>query len=247
MASNAPWVLVTGGTRGIGRGIAQSLSRAGYKTVVTYLKSEDEAAKLVQEATASGLDLSAHQCDGSDAGRVKQLMAILTEANGAPLALVNNAGITADSLLFRMSEEHWDKVMHANLKSVFLFSQAVLPSMMAERNGVILNMSSIAAIKGNVGQCNYAATKAAMLGMSGVLALEVARFNIRVNSILPGMVDTEMVANIPEQELREIRKRIPLKRLCSVEEIAAMVKFLISAASSYITGQSFCIDGGLTV
>lgn len=247
MASNAPWVLVTGGTRGIGRGIAQSLSRAGFKTVVTYLKSEDEAAKLVHEATAAGLDLSAHQCDGSDAWRVKQLMATLTEANGAPVALVNNAGITADSLLFRMSEEHWDKVMHANLKSVFLFSQAVLPSMMAERNGVILNMSSIAAIKGNVGQCNYAATKAAMLGMSGVLALEVARFNIRVNSILPGMVDTEMVANIPEQELREIRKRIPLKRLCSVDEIAAMVKFLISAESSYITGQSFCIDGGLTV
>lgn len=247
MASNAPWVLVTGGTRGIGRGIAQSLARAGFKTVVTFLKSEDEAAKLVHETTAAGLDLSAHRCDGSDAGRVKQLMATLTEANGAPMALVNNAGITADSLLFRMSEEYWDKVMQANLKSVFLFSQAVLPSMMAERNGVILNMSSIAAIKGNVGQCNYAATKAAMLGMSSALALEVARFNIRVNSILPGMVDTEMVANIPEQELREIRKRIPLKRLCRVDEIAAMVKFLISAESSYITGQSFCIDGGLTV
>jgi 3-oxoacyl-[acyl-carrier protein] reductase len=247
MDSNGRWVLVTGGTRGIGRGIATCLSRAGYKTVVTYLKSGNDASKLLQEAASASLDIAAYQCDGADGDSVKKLVAKLVELHGAPLALVNNAGITSDELLFRMHEDSWDKVVRTNLKSVFLYSQAVLPSMMTERNGVILNMSSVAAIKGNIGQCNYAATKAGMLGMSRALALEVARFNIRVNSILPGLVDTEMIANMPEQELREMRKRIPLKRLCGVEEVSSMVQFLISPLSSYITGQAFCIDGGLTV
>lgn len=237
---------MTGGTRGIGRGIVECLAKAGFLVAFTYVRSIEEAQELEKWARTEGLTVRGYQCDGADAQGVDFLMKELIAEYGVPLALVNNAGITADALLYNMSVEQWDKVVDVNLRSAFLFSKAVLPSMMETRNGVILNMSSITANKGNVGQCNYAATKAALVGMTRTLALEVARFNIRVNSILPGLVDTEMISAIPADERKSLQRSIPLRRLCTVAEIGELVKFLISDAASYMTGQQFGIDGGLS-
>lgn len=246
MNEKKSWVLVTGGTRGIGRGIVECVAKAGFSVIFTYVRSTKEAQDIEEMARAEGLAISGYPCDGADAPSVSHLMDTLVTKYGPPLALVNNAGITADALLCNMSVNQWDKVIDVNLKSAFLFSKAVLPSMMEARNGVILHMSSVTAIKGNVGQSNYAATKAALLGMSRTLALEVARFNIRVNSILPGLVDTEMVGEIPENQRKSLERKIPLKRLCTVNEIGELVKFLISESASYMTGQTFGIDGGLS-
>ena len=171
--------------------------------------------------------------------------ALVAEA-GPPHALVNNAGITADGLMLKLSADQWDQVIAANLRSVFLFARQVMPSMMERRSGVILQMSSISAIKGNVGQTNYAATKAGMLGVTRSLSLETARFNIRVNAILPGLVDTEMLSQMPERDRTNLARQVPLRRLCRVGEVAALTRFLLSEDAAYITGQAFAIDGGLT-
>ncbi|MFP5392106.1 MAG: 3-oxoacyl-ACP reductase FabG [Gammaproteobacteria bacterium] len=246
MDKSTPWVLVTGGTRGIGKGIVQVLAASGYRALFTYRSSSQEAELIEADAASKGQLARGYRCDGADPDSVQALVERLVAEHGAPAALVNNAGITADTLLVNMPLASWDAVIDANLKSVYLFSKAILPSMMEAREGVILNMSSITAIKGNVGQTNYGATKAGMIGMSRSLALEVGRFNIRVNCLLPGLVDTEMIAAIPDKERAQIRKSIPLKRLCGVDELGRVVRFLISEDASYLTGQTISLDGGLT-
>lgn len=246
MSIKKPWILVTGGTRGIGRGLVEGLSAGGYDVVFTYLKSAREADDIERSVEESGNFARGYRCDGCNAEEVEALVKDLVVQFGPPHALINNAGITDDGLLYNMSEASWDSVISNNLKSCFLFSKSVLPSMMERRDGAIVNMSSVTAVKGNVGQVNYAATKAAMIGMTKTLALEVGRFNIRVNSILPGLVETEMIRKIPEQELKNIKKGIPLRRLCGVAEIEKLVRYLVSSDASYITAQSLSIDGGLT-
>jgi 3-oxoacyl-[acyl-carrier protein] reductase len=245
--SGKQWILVTGGTRGIGKGLVECLASSGYRIMFTYRQSQDEAHALSQRLAADGFDARGFRCDGTNPEEVKTVCTELVSKFGAPLALINNAGITQDALLYNMPLESWDKVVDANLRSTFLFTKLILPSMMEARNGVILNMSSVTAIRGNIGQTNYGATKAAMLGMTRSLALETARFNIRVNCILPGLVETEMVEQIPEKDRLTLKKKIPLKRLCGVAEVGGLVKYLISDIASYITGQALSIDGGLTV
>lgn len=246
MQNHQRWVLVTGGSRGIGRSLVEYLASAGYKVVFTYVNSGAAADELVAWAQAQAMHVEGYRCDGGLKTEVEGLVNRLIAQHGAPHALINNAGITADALLYNMEEEAWDGVIRNNLKSCYLYSKYVLPAMFEARDGVILNMSSITAIKGNPGQFNYAATKSAMLGMTRTLALEVARFNVRVNAILPGLVETEMLGRVPEQELKGLKRAVPLRRLCSVAEVSKLAAYLISDDAAYITGQAISIDGGMT-
>lgn len=246
MQDHQRWVLVTGGSRGIGRSLVEHLASTGYKVVFTYVNSGAVADQLVTWAHEHSLHVEGYRCDGGIKTEVEGLVNRLIAKHGAPHSLINNAGITADTLLYNMDEDAWDSVIRNNLKSCYLFSKYVLPAMFEARNGAILNMSSITAIKGNPGQFNYAATKSAMLGMTRTLALEVARFNVRVNSILPGLVETEMLSRVPEQELKGLKRAVPLRRLCSVQEVSKLAGYLISDDAAYITGQAISIDGGMT-
>lgn len=241
-----PWVLVTGGSRGIGRGLVEALSNQ-FRVVFTYKGSSDLAEELVSHIYTSGGDAHAFKCDGTDSQQVKTFAAGCISQFGAPLAIINNAGITRDALLYSMSDEDWKGVISTNLDSAFLMSRAFLPSMMEERVGTVLLMASVTAIKGNAGQVNYAATKAAMVGMAKSMALELARFKIRVNVIAPGLIGTEMAEQIPEKERKELQKGIPLRRMGTVQEIAELARYLISDHAAYITGQTIVIDGGLSV
>jgi 3-oxoacyl-[acyl-carrier protein] reductase len=240
------WILVTGGSRGIGRSIVEHLAQLGYPVVFTYQHAKGAADALEAAVAASGGRATGFCCDGSSEVEVKALAARLLPERGAPGALVLNAGIARDTLLMQMSTEQWDQVIDTNLRSIFLAAREYLPGMMENRDGTILLMSSVTALKGNVGQTNYAATKAAMLGIARSLALEVSRFNIRVNAIAPGFIETDMLGSFSEQQLAQIRKLVPLHRLGSAQEVAALVGFLISAGAAYITGQTFVVDGGLS-
>lgn len=247
MTSATPtWALVTGGTRGIGRGIVTCLLDAGYTVVFTYKSSSGEAAAIEAAAERAGHKARGFQCDGTDEAAVEALASQLIHDMGAPAALVNNAGITDDALLCHMPVQSWDRVIDTNLRPVFLFSKAVLPAMFEAGGGAIVNMSSVSAIRGNVGQTNYSATKAAILGMTQSLALEVARFGVRVNAVLPGLVKTEMIDAIPEAKLKSMQQRIPMRRLCDVAEVGKLVRYLVSDDAAYITGQAISIDGGLS-
>lgn len=240
-----PWVLVTGGSRGIGRGLVEALS-SQYRVVFTYKGRADLAEDMSSKICAAGGDVHAFKCDGADTAQVKAFAEASCSLFGAPLAVINNAGITRDVLLYSMTDEDWNGVIHTNLDSAFLMSRAFLPAMMAERRGVILHMASVTAVKGNSGQVNYAATKAAMIGMAKSMSLELARFNIRVNAIAPGLIATEMAEQIPEKERKELQKGIPLRRMGTVQEIAELARYLISDPAAYITGQTIVIDGGLS-
>ena len=245
-ATAKQWVFVTGGTRGIGRGLVVAFCAAGYDVVFTYQSSHDAAAALVREMAETGAHAAGHCCDSADADAVNALALALLDARGAPHAVVNNVGITRDTVLMRMSGAQWLDVINANLNAAFYVTRAFVEAMLAQGDGVILQMSSVSGFKGNIGQTNYSATKAALIGMTRSLALELGRFNLRVNAIAPGFIATEMVASIPEAKTKAIRASIPLRRLGTVEEVASLATYLASPASAYITGQTFVIDGGLT-
>jgi 3-oxoacyl-[acyl-carrier protein] reductase len=241
------WVLVTGGTRGIGRGLVAAFCNAGYDVVFTYQRSHEAAAELEREMAAAGASAKGHCCDSTDEMAVNELAKSLVERRGAPHAVINNAGITRDAVLMRMSTVQWTDVINANLNASFYVTRAFVQSMVEQGDGVILQMSSVSGFKGNVGQTNYSATKAALIGMTRSLALELGRFNVRVNAIAPGFIATEMMADIPESKLKAIGATIPLRRLGSVKEVASLATYLVSDDSAYITGQTFVVDGGLTV
>ncbi len=239
--------LVTGGSRGIGRAIAIAFAKEGANVAFTYKSASAGAESTVKEIETLGRKALPLQSDAksfSEAGRVVE--EVVKSFQRIDL-LVNNAGITRDTLLMRMSEEDWDDVIDTNLKSAFNFSKAVCRHMMGQRSGRIINISSIAGVIGNPGQTNYAAAKAGMIGMTKTLAKELASRNIQVNAVAPGFVDTDMTEKITPQQKEILLNIIPMKRMAKPEEIASVVVFLASPASSYVTGQVLCVDGGIVM
>ncbi|TDB47469.1 3-oxoacyl-ACP reductase FabG [Photorhabdus luminescens] len=246
MNISTSWVFISGGSRGIGKGIVKMLAAQNYHVVFTYKSSTNEAQTLCQEIEQQGYRCEGYQCDVSNAEEVKILSTELISRYGAPYAIINNAGITQDALLINMKEEEWHNVISTNLSSVYLVNHAFLPEMITAGEGCIIHMSSVTAFKANSGQVNYAATKAAMIGITRSLAVEVGRFNVRVNTVAPGLIDTEMLDHIPASHRKKLLSNIPLGRLGSVEDIALTINFLLSPGGRYITGQTFVIDGGMT-
>jgi 3-oxoacyl-[acyl-carrier protein] reductase len=238
-------VLVTGASRGIGRGIVKVLAAHGANLAFTYLSSPDKAAELEQELKASGINAKGYKSDASDFKAAEELITAVIADFGRIDCVVNNAGITRDNLLMRMTEEQFDEVIRTNLKSAFNITKAVQKPMLRERRGSIINMSSVVGVKGNAGQANYAASKAGMIGLTKSVALELGSRNIRCNAIAPGFIETEMTDALNADVVKGWREAIPLKRGGTPEDVANLVLFLASDLSSYITGQVINVDGGM--
>jgi 3-oxoacyl-[acyl-carrier protein] reductase len=238
-------VLITGASRGIGKGIAQIMAAFGADVAFTYRSSEDKALELEKELLSTGIKAKAYRSDASDFQQAQDLVAGVIKDFGRVDVLINNAGITKDNLLLRMSEEDFDKVIQVNLKSVFNMTKAVIRPMMKQRNGSIINISSVVGLRGNAGQANYAASKAGIIGFSKSVAQELGSRNIRCNVVAPGFIETEMTAALDEKVLEEWKKQIPLRRTGTPEDVANACAFLASDLSSYITGQVITVDGGM--
>jgi len=233
-------VIVTGGSRGIGKAIAVKFANAGAKVVVTYKNSIESA-----EFDSAGIKHA--QCDASVTGDVQAFVDSVIKDHGRIDILINNAGLTKDGLLMRMSEADWDAVLNTNAKGVFNFTKAVCRQMISQKQGKIINISSVVGITGNAGQANYAASKAAVIGFTKSIAKELASRNINVNCIAPGYVDTDMTSKLNDTIKQGILQSVPLKRIGSGDDIANAVMFLSSDASAYITGQTLCVDGGMVM
>ncbi|WP_227817712.1 3-oxoacyl-ACP reductase FabG [Nitrogeniibacter aestuarii] len=239
------WILVTGGSRGIGRGLVEHFSR-DHRVIFTYQHSADRANAVVDALRAQGRDVSAFRCDGGDPVETAAFGQMCVKEYGAPWALIHNAGITRDGLMVSMDNTSWRDVLATNLDACFYLTRAFLESMMAERSGAILMMSSVTGLKGNKGQVNYGASKAAMSGMVRSMAQELSRFGISVNAIAPGLIDTEMAERMTDKARKDMQSAIPMRRLGSVDEVARLARYLVSPEAAYITGQTIVIDGGLT-
>ena len=239
--------LVTGGSRGIGRAIAIALARQGANVAFTYKSASSAAGETVKAVEAAGGTAMSLQSDARNFSDAASVVDSVVKKFQRLDILVNNAGITKDGLLLRMTEQDWDDVLGTNLKSAFNFSKAVCKQMMSQREGAIINISSIAGVIGNPGQTNYAAAKAGMLGMTKTLAKELASRNIRVNAVAPGFVDTDMTGKLNDQQKEALMAMIPMKRTATPDEIASVVVFLASPSSAYMTGQTLCVDGGLVM
>ena len=239
--------LVTGGSRGIGRAIVQTLARAGARVAFVYQANAQAAEQLVAELAGSKLTAAAHQADVRNKDSADALVSKLVEEWGRLDILVNNAGIIRDGLLATMSPDQWQDVLETNLTSVYNFCQAVTRPMMSARYGRIINMSSVAAEFGNKGQTNYAASKGGIEGFTRCLAKELASRGVTVNAVAPGFVETDMTAAVRNAAEAEIKKAIPARRLGRPEDIAQAVLFLAGEGASYITGQVLRVDGGLSL
>lgn len=237
--------IITGATRGIGRGIALTFAKQGANVAFTYSSSEEAAIALEQELTALGVKAKSYKSNAADFSEAQSLVDQVLEFFGTVDVLINNAGITKDNLLMRMSEADFDNVMDVNLKSVFNMTKAVQKTMLKTRNGVIINMSSVVGVKGNAGQANYAASKAGIIGFSKSVALELGSRNIRCNVVAPGFIETEMTAKLGEETVKGWTDAIPLKRGGTPEDIANACVFLSSDLATYITGQVINVDGGM--
>ena len=238
-------VIITGASRGIGKGIAEVFAQQGANIAFTYRSSDEKAKQLEKELSANGCKAKGYKSDASDFDAAQQLASDVLEEFGSIDVLVNNAGITKDGLLMRMSEEDYDKVMDVNMKSVFNMTKAVLRPMLKQRKGSIINMSSVVGVKGNAGQSNYAASKSGIIGFSKSIALELGSRNIRCNVIAPGFIKTEMTDKLSESVIESWNNNIPLKRPGETYDVANLCLFLASDLSSYITGQVINVDGGL--
>ena len=236
--------LITGATRGIGKGIAEVFAKEGAEVAFTYAGSVDKA-KALEEELGKITKVKSYQSDASDYDAAQQLAADVIADFGKIDILINNAGITRDNLMLRMSKDDWDTIIKVNLDSVFNLTKAVIKPMMKARSGSIINMTSVVGVKGNAGQANYAASKAGVIGFSKSIALELGSRNIRCNAIAPGFIETEMTAALDEKTVQGWRDAIPLKRGGQPEDVANACVFLASDMSTYISGQVLNVDGGM--
>ena len=239
--------VVTGGSRGIGRAICLELARGGANVMLCYAGNEQAALDTVAACEALGAKAAAMRCDVSKTDEVKALVDAALQQFGAVHILVNNAGITRDGLLMTMKEDAWDQVLDTNLKGAFLTMKAVARTMMKQRYGRIVNLSSVVGLHGNAGQVNYAASKAGVIGMTKSLAKELASRGVTVNAVAPGFIDTEMTAALPQAARDALLPTIPTQRLGAAEEVAQAVAFLASDQAAYITGQVLAVDGGMSM
>jgi 3-oxoacyl-[acyl-carrier protein] reductase len=239
--------LITGASRGIGRAIAQKLSEAGAQIAFTYKSSDEKALALQKELEQYGTKSLAIKADAASFAESQAVVDRVISEFGALHILVNNAGITRDTLLLRMSESHWDEVMANNLKSAFNFTKAAAKPMISQREGRIINISSVVGLTGNAGQANYAASKAGLIGFTKSIAKELASRNILANVIAPGWIETEMTEVLTDDQKKMFDAAIPMKRGGKAEEVADAVLFLASSLSSYITGETIRVDGGMAM
>lgn len=237
--------IITGGSRGIGKAIVEVFVKQGANVAFTYSSSSDAAKAIENELSTNNVKVKSYKSDASNFEEAKLLAASVLEEFGSIDILINNAGITKDNLLMRMSEEDFDRVIQVNLKSVFNMTKAVQRTMLKQRKGSIINMSSVIGVKGNAGQSNYAASKAGIIGFTKSMAIELGSRNIRSNAIAPGFIVTEMTEELGEETIKQYFEAIPLKRGGSPEEIANTCVFLGSDMSSYLTGQVLNVDGGM--
>ncbi|QHT71029.1 3-oxoacyl-[acyl-carrier-protein] reductase [Rhodocytophaga rosea] len=238
-------VLITGASKGIGRSIAKRFAEEGANVAFTYLSSVEKGQALEQELQALGIKAKGYRSDASIFKAAEELVNQVVADFGSLEVLVNNAGITKDGLLMRMSEEQWDTVLNVNLKSVFNLTKAATRILMKQKNGSIINLTSVVGIRGNAGQANYAASKAGIIGFTKSVALELGSRNIRSNAIAPGFIETEMTGELDQKVVDEWKQGIPLKRGGTPDEVADCAVFLASDLSRYITGQVLQVDGGM--
>jgi 3-oxoacyl-[acyl-carrier protein] reductase len=238
-------IIITGASRGIGRGIALAFAKEGANVAFTYSSSEGPAKELEAELSAFGVTAKAFKSNAADFDAAQQLVSDVLQIFDSIDVLINNAGITKDNLLMRISEDDFDKVIEVNLKSVFNMTKAVQRTMLKQRHGSLIHMSSVVGVKGNAGQSNYAASKAGIIGFSKSIALELGSRNIRSNVIAPGFIETEMTDKLPEDVVAQWRAGIPLKRGGSPDDVANACLFLAADLSAYITGQVLHVDGGM--
>ncbi len=239
--------LITGGSRGIGRSIAEYFSTLGANVAITYARSKDAADEVVEVLKKNGVEAMSLQADAVDFQKAEEVINTVVSEWGSLDVVVNNAGITKDNLILRMNEEQWDAVINTNLKSVFNYSKAATKPMMRARGGSIINIGSVVGISGNAGQSNYAASKAGIIGFTKSFAKELASRNIRANVVAPGYIMTEMTGTLDEKVLESIKEETPLGRAGNPEEVASSVAFLASDLSSYITGETIRVDGGMAM
>jgi 3-oxoacyl-[acyl-carrier protein] reductase len=239
--------LVTGGSRGIGKAIALKLAALGANVAVTYSRSADAANDVVKEMEKIGVKGLALQADATDFSKAEEVISTIVDEWGSLDVLVNNAGITQDNLILRMTEENWDAVISTNLKSIFNYCKAATKPMMRARGGSVVNIGSVVGISGNAGQSNYAASKAGMIGFTKSFAKELSSRNIRANVVAPGYILTEMTEKLDEKVLESIKQETPLGRAGNPDEVSDVVAFLASDLSSYITGEVIRVDGGMAM
>jgi 3-oxoacyl-[acyl-carrier protein] reductase len=238
-------VLITGASRGIGKAIAEECAKQGAIVAFTYISSEEKAKALETELSANGGVAKGFKSDAGNFDAAQKLVDDVVATYGTIDVLINNAGITRDTLLMRMSEEQWDEVINTNLKSAFNLTKAVQKPMLKARKGSIINMSSVVGVSGNAGQSNYAASKAGLIGFTKSVAQELGSRNIRCNAIAPGFIETEMTAALDEKVVQEWRNSIPLKRGGNPIDVANATVFLASDMSAYVTGQTIHVCGGM--
>jgi len=239
--------IVTGAARGIGKSIAMRFAQEGCNVAFTDLVINEAAEETQKELEALGVKAKGYASDASNFDDTQKVVADIVADFGAVDILINNAGITKDTLLMRMTEDQWDAVINVNLKSVFNFTKAVQPTMLRQRSGSIVNMSSVVGVSGNAGQANYAASKAGMIGFTKSIAKELGSRGIRSNAIAPGFIITEMTGKLPEDVKKEWESNIPLKRGGTPEDVANICVFLGSNLSSYVSGQTIHVCGGMNM
>jgi 3-oxoacyl-[acyl-carrier protein] reductase len=247
MNLNGKTALVTGATRGIGKGIATTLAKAGANIAFTFVSSVEKAKAFENELAELGIKAKGYQSNAADFAEADKLVDEVVKEFGSLDVLVNNAGITRDTLLMRMSEQQWDEVLDTNLKSAFALTKAAMRPMMKAKAGSIVNITSVVGVTGNAGQANYAASKAGMIGLTKSVAKELGSRNIRCNAIAPGFIETEMTEALNPEVKAEWIKGIPLKRGGSPADVANCVLFLASDASAYISGQTINVCGGMVM